>query len=55
MIRLEDIDESGLHFMIALEKLLPQLERVAKEAKSPEAKAHYSVMVFKTKKALEGK
>ena len=55
MIRLEDIDESGLHFMIALEKLLPQLERVAKEAKSAEAKAHYSVMVFKTKKALEGK
>lgn len=55
MIRLEDIDESGLHFMIALEKLLPQLERAAKEAKSAEAKAHYSVMVFKTKKALEGK
>lgn len=41
--------------MIALEKLLPQLERAAKEAKSAEAKAHYSVMVFKTKKALEGK
>lgn len=55
MIRLEDIDESGLHFMIALERLLPQLERAAKEAKSAEAKAHYSVMVFKTKKALEGK
>lgn len=52
MIRMEDIDESGLYFMMALEKLLPQLERAEKEAKSAEAKAHYSVLVFKTKKAL---
>ena len=55
MIRMEGIDESPLYFMMALERLLPQLERAAKEAKSPEAKAHYSVLVFKTKKVLAGK
>ncbi len=53
-IRLEDIDRSSIYFFAALEKLRPELERAAKWAKSPEAKAHYSVLLFKTNKALKG-
>lgn len=53
-IRLEDIDKSGIYFLATLQRLQPELEKAVKWAKTPEGKAHYSVLLFKTNKALKG-